>query len=313
MLTKYAEMLEGVEATYDRTKQGRVLIIDGDSFCYKASATSKRLSTAISRFQTEILTAMFMTNSESAIVHLTHKDSAKAGRSKIKGFKPYQANRAGSKRPPLLHEVREAVCRPENIRSEYTVQLHRAVEADDAVMIDSYKLEENGLLWSEDKDLRHTPYPYYDLRLHEIIEAQGIGKLWIHTTPTGLEVPENERGRYQSLHGIGRIFFWAQMLMGDTADDIRGVDKFEGKNIGWKGTYDLLEPYNNTECESVVANLVIDAYREIDQNPIPEGYLLHMMRGWGDSFLDVLEGLELSDKNHSFVWEDCINRDWYEE
>ena len=164
MLDKYTQMLEGVEEVYDSTVQGRVLIIDGDSFCYKASASAKRLTTAVSRFQTEILSAMFLTKSESAIVHLTHKDSAKAGRSKIIGWKPYQANRVGANRPALLHELREAVCKPENIRSEYTIQLHKAVEADDAVMIDSYKLEGNGLLWSEDKDLRHTPYPYYDLR-----------------------------------------------------------------------------------------------------------------------------------------------------
>lgn len=302
MLSKYIDLANTAEQVCDEPVMGRVLIIDGDSFCYKASATSKKLTTAISRFQQEVLTAMFICKAETAIVHLTHKDSDKAGRHKIKGFKEYQANRSGNSRPPLLHELREAVCRSENIRTEYTCQLHKVVEADDACMIDAYKYGEQGVMWSEDKDLRHTPYPYYDQRRQEIIQAKGIGSLWFHTTETG----------NQSLHGIGRLFFWAQMLMGDTADNIKGIDKYYGKAIGYVGAYEELHYFNDTSNESTVANMVLDAYRHSDQNPLPEGYLLHMMRDWGDSFHDVLEELELSAENKEFL-EDCETRDWFEE
>ena len=299
----YTALANSAEVVYDPSVQGRVLIIDGDSFCYKAAATSKKLTTAIGRFQTEVLAAMYLCKAESAIVHLTHKDSAKSGRGNIIGAKPYQANRTGNKRPELLHEVREAVCRPENIRSEYTCTLHKIVEADDAVMIDAYKLKEHGVVWSEDKDLRHTPYKYYDLRLHKIVQAKGVGELWVHTTEAG----------NQSLHGVGRLFFWAQMLMGDTADNIKGLDNYYGSLIGWSRALEVLEGFNSTEDESAVANLVIGAYREIDQNPIPEGYLLHMMRDWGDSFMDVVDSLTLSEENRKFIYEDCLNREWYKE
>lgn len=321
MFKQFHDLVKDDEG-YDATVKGRVLIIDGDTFCYKASSPRKvngepvypKLSTAINRFQTDVIAAMIMTGAETAIVHLTHKDSYKSGRHRIKGWKPYQSNRVGAERPPLLHVVREEVCKPEHAKAEYVVHLHKAVEADDAVMIDSYKFGENGLLWSEDKDLRHTPYDYYDQRDHRIKRAKGIGELWIHTTSRGLDEPEDSaaRRKYQSLSGVGRIFFWAQMMMGDTVDSIRGLDKFDGKNIGWARTFEVLEKFNHAEDESPIANFVIDAYRKIDQNPIPEGYLLHMMRDWGDSFHNVLQEVELSEANHRFIWEDCMLRDWYD-
>src|SRR5699024_442689 len=110
----------------------------------------------------------------------------------------------------------------------------------------------------------------------------------------------------------GRLFFWAQMLRGDTADNIRGLDKYQGKNIGPIQTLELLEPYNDRppESESEVASIVLDAYHHSDQNPLPEGYLLHMMRDWGDSFEDVLKELDLSKHLWGFI-EECKAREWF--
>lgn len=299
----YTALADTAEVVYDPSVQGRVLIVDGDSFCYKAAATSAKLITAIGRFQNSIEEAMYICKAESAIVHLTHKDSKKAYRGNIIGAKSYQDNRKNASRPKLLHELREAVSTPENIPNSYTCTLHRVVEADDAVMIDSYKLKENGVVWSDDKDLRQTPYNFYDPKLRKIIQADGLGELWVHTTEAG----------NQSLHGVGRLFFWAQMLMGDAVDNVRGLDKFYGKMIGWSRTFEVLEEFNFTEDESEVANLVLDAYRYNDQNPIPEGYLLHMMRDWGDSFLEVLKPLDLTEANRKFIYEDCLNREWFKE
>lgn len=296
-LLDFGDLPDQLQST---TVQGRVLILDADSLAYKASATRKTLKGAMTVFQEGVLSTMFHTDSESALIHLTHRDCVKAGRNNIIGVKPYQDNRSGSKRPELLHVVREACVEPENVLSEYQAWLHKTLEADDVCMIDSYKLKENGVLTSPDKDLRHTPYPFYDEYQAKIIQAKGVGSVWEHVT----------EGGHFKLHGIGRMFFWAQMLMGDTADNIGALQYYDGKRIGEVRTGDLLEPFNDTEDESEIANLVIDGYRAIDQNPYPEGYLLHMLRSWDDSFHKVVQELEWTKANAKFL-EDCVTRKWF--
>lgn len=301
----FGKLLDNVDLPnqYDDTRvEGRILLYDADPLAYKSAATVKRLRTAISRFQTGVLEMMYLTKSVTAHVHLTHKDSHKAGRHLMKGIKPYQANRKGGAKPALLYDLRDAVILPENVLSEYSAWMHMPVEADDACMIDAYRFKDAAVLASEDKDLRQTPYLFYDNYRDEIIKAHGIGSLWEHVTPAGNMSP----------HGIGRIFFWAQMLMGDTADNVAGLQEYEGQRIGDVRTLEVLTPYNDTEDESEVANLVIDGYRKIDQNPYPEGYMLHMMRAWGDSFHHVVSELDWTVKNKKFLQE-CVGRDWFEQ
>lgn len=280
--------------------QGRTLVYDADSLCYKAAATVKKLGTGISRFQTGVLEMMYLTKSEYAYVHLTHHESEKTGRGNILGVKPYQANRTGNSRPSLLYPLRTAVASAENQLQEYQSWLHMQLEADDVCMIDSYKLGDEGILYSEDKDLRQTPYKFYDSYLGKVVQAKGIGELWEHVTPAG----------NVSLHGIGRIFFWAQMMSGDQADNIGGLQLFQGKRVGTVRTLEALEVFNNSEEESDIANFVIDAYRESNQNPWPEGYLLHMLRSWDDSFYKVVQELEWTVENEEFLNE-CLSREWF--
>lgn len=297
------DLIQGLPNQFDNKVTGRVLILDADTYAYRASATSKKLETALRKFQMMVLERIFITKSETARVHLTHSECLKAGRDNIIAWRGYQDNRNGKSKPLLLDALREAAAQPENMMDEYTCILHKVIEADDACMIDSYSLKDMGILDSADKDLRHTPYNYYDGYTGRTLKAEGIGSLWLHVTDSG----------YSSLHGIGRLFFWAQMLMGDTADHIRGLDKYYGSNIGHMRTLELLEPYSGSDDESTVANLVLDAYRDSDQNPIPEGWLLHMLRTHTDTFKDVLDGLELSNKNRSFIYEDCFYREWFKQ
>lgn len=300
MILKELESIELPDQFDQHIEKGRVLILDADSLAYKVSATVKKLPTAINRFKLGVEEMRFLTNSETVLAHLTHDDCLKAGRGKILGVKPYQGNRKGNEKPELLHLTREAVSSSENILPEHQVKLHMELEADDVCMIDSYRLKERGVLTSPDKDLRQTPYKFYDDYLGKIIQADGIGHLWEHVT----------EGGSVSVHGIGRIFFWAQMMMGDTADNVGGLQYFKGSRIGAVRTLEHLEQFNYDDEEDRLANFVIDAYREIDQNPIPEGYMLHMMRDWGDSFWHVCKEIEWSDENIKFLL-DCVKRDWY--
>lgn len=279
--------------------QGRTLILDGDGPAYVAAATVKTLPTAVRKMQQIILTQMFNTGAENAIVHLTASTSHKAGRFNIIAAKPYQGNRKDKAKPALLEATRQAIANRENWLPEFEVVMNHIVEADDAMIIDAYRLKEHGVIWSDDKDLRMTPYPYWEKKRGQIVQPTngGYGSLFEDYTPAG----------QHKCYGYGRKFFWAQMLMGDTADNVQGVAKLDGKLCGSKGAFTAL---NLVASEDAAANLVINAYREVNQNPIPEGYLLWLLRTPSDSFWLYLSELNLNQGNLAYV-EDCVRRVWF--
>ena len=273
------------------------MIYDGDSACYVVAAKFKTVKTALRHFHQDVLTKMFLTRTESAIVHLTSADSLKAGRMNIIGAKPYQANRTGKAKPALLEAVRMAVANPQNWLQEYRVEMHYNLEADDACMMDAYRLKDKGVMVSADKDLRMTPYPYWENSRGEVMPGAGFGSLWPEYTPAG----------NLKLIGQGLAFFWAQMLMGDQADNIRGLKRYDGRLIGPARTFEVI---GKIQDEDEMANFVIDAYRSIDQNPLPEGWLLWMLRWPGDNFNVYLRSLDLSAENRRFLNE-CSEREWF--
>ena len=81
---------------------------------------------------------------------------------------------------------------------------------------------------------------------------------------------------------------------------------YEGKKCGHTGAYNALK---DVTCINDAANLVIDAYRKIDQNVLAEGWLLWLTRWHKDNVVNYMRSLELSGDNRQFV-EDCLLRDW---
>ena len=279
---------------------GRTLILDGDGPCYVASATAKRLDTALRNFQQAILTQLFLTKSSHCNIHLTASTSHKAGRFQVIAVKPYQGNRNGKSKPPLLEPLRQAVAQRENWLPEYNVTMHHILEADDGMIHDAYQLREDGLIWSDDKDLRMTPYPYWCKEKGVILPSQPFGWLSPKFTPAGT----------MKLIGQGPLFFWAQMLMGDTADNVQGLIKCNGRLCGPAEAYKVLQPLEATQSIDAVANCVLDAYRAIDQNPLPEAALLWLLRWPDDSALKYIESLALTEENRRYIHE-CNQRVWY--
>lgn len=279
---------------------GRVLIFDADGPAYAASATSKTVPTALRKFQTTVLEQMFLTGCSSAHLHLTASTSYKNGRFNCVGAKPYQGNRAGKSKPPILEATRQAIANPQNWLKEYDAVMHHVLEADDGMMIDAYRLKEHGVIWSEDKDLRMTPWGYFEKAQCKVVHTGGeFGDLFRKFTEAGV----------MSVAGYGRKFFWAQMLMGDKADHIQGVHSLGGKLCGPAATFAALDGYSG---ESVVANIVLDAYRAIDQNPLPEAYMLWLLRDAQDHVVNYLQTLQLSYDNAVFLNE-CHARPWFNE
>lgn len=277
------------------SKNGRTLILDGDGPAYVAAATVKTVPTGLRRFQSQVLEAIFLANCERGEVFLTHETCTKAGRYTIKAVKPYQGQRSSSAKPPLLSQVRE-IAEQEGSMEEFDVHMERVIEADDAMMMLSYQLGDAGVVRSEDKDLRMTPFPYYEIKRGVVMPADPFGELWIDDSTV---TPK--------LLGRSLKFFWAQMMMGDSADNIKGLLKYKGKNIGYAGTYEVLNPLKDIEA---VCNTVIDAYREIDQNPLAEGWLLWMLRSPTDNVWHYFNECPFSKENRRFI-NDCVARDWF--
>ena len=279
--------------------QGRTLILDGDGPCYVAAATVKTLSTAVSKVQSMILGYMFLAGAQDARVHLTAMDSKKAGRGNIIATKPYQGNRKGKAKPPLLEATRQAVANPANWLSEFEVIYHTELEADDGMIHDAYRLQEHGVIRSEDKDLRMTPYNYWDIKQGRII-VPGLGGFGsLHEEFTGA-------GQHKCV-GYGRKFFWAQMLMGDTADNVAGIKTLYGKLCGSVGAYQALQHF---QSEDECANYVLDHYRAINQNPLAEGWLLWLQRRPQDTFWQYCSELALSKENKEYLLA-CSQREWF--
>ena len=275
---------------------GRTLIVDGDGPAYVAASTAKRLDTAIRYFHQEMLKRQFLTGAQDIRVHLTAKDSDKHGRFRVKAAKPYQGQRSGPK-PALLEPLREAISQRENWIEEYdTVILHRDLEADDGMMQDAYRLGPNGVTSSEDKDLRMTPFAWYEQDKGVVMPGEAVGWVDVKYTPAG----------HAKLHGQGPLFFWLQMLAGDSADNVKGILKLDGKLCGVQAAVNALKGCTDI---NVAANRVIDGYRAIDQNPLAEGWLLWLTRYPKDNVLNYFKELNLSNENREYI-DECSRRDW---
>lgn len=281
--------------TFSGFVPGRVAIIDGDAACYRVTQKCAKLKTAQQRFTTAIYEVMFLLKADRARVHLTPKGCFKNGRHLLLGAKPYQANRIGTPKPPLLEMLRGSAPALFEGHEKVEVFAHYDIEADDAVMIDAYS-EPNAIVWSEDKDLNIVPCAKYDIGTG-IIDRLGPGDRfgWIKLK-TDLSTPK--------VIGHGTKFFWAQMLYGDTADNVKGILTLDGKNCGAVSAYEATEWITS---EAHMANFVINRYREIDQNPLPEAEALWLLRCRGDSAAGYIWSLELTDQNKAFII-DCFNR-----
>lgn len=281
--------LDTVPPQFEKAVPGRVLILDGDGAAYRAAATAKTLPTAVRRFFTEVLTCMFLADASSAEAHLTAAGGSKAGRGLYPAAKPYQGNRTGKSKPPLLEPLRQAVADPETVLrvtgapppEEVTTILHTFWEADDGMIQSAEALGANGVIRSDDKDLRMTTGPYYEIKTGVIDRLDNPwGWIDLGHTPAGAIKPL----------GHGRKFFWFQLLMGDTADNIAGIRTLNNRLCGPASALDYLA--NHTD-ENACANAVLWEFAKIKQDVLAEAELLWLRRSAEDSAYAYLSSLDL--------------------
>ncbi len=295
-------ILDRFGVVHDDTEQfaghvvGRTLILDGDSACYNVTQKCAKLETAQRRFKTRVYEAMFLAQAEYARVHLTPKGCFKNGRHLLLGAKPYQANRGNTVKPPQLEPLRSTATTIFAPEDKVEVFAHYDIEADDAVMIDAYAIP-NSVVQSEDKDLNIVPCPRLCTRTGKmLILPKGDRYGW-----TGERYTES--GKVKS-DGHGTKFFWLQMLMGDTADNVKGILRFDGALCGELTALRILDGVTD---ENHAANLVINGYRAINQNPLPEAEAMWLLRARGDTAAGYIWSLDLTPANRAFT-QDCFNR-----
>jgi len=247
--------------------KGRVAHIDADLIAYQASCQSKNgpeksFEDMKYNAQLSIETITKMAGAEKRKLYLTSHTGNKGGRFEQAILKEYQANRADrSNTPPMLYAMRDWM------QQELKAVSCENCEADDAMASAQYNaIKANktklSIICTLDKDLMMVPGLHLNWNSGEIINVKGFGKIWI-----------DESNKQKKLKGYGTKWFWAQMLMGDTADNISGLPgvMIDGKlkPVGPVATELLLKHCKN---DSEAFNVVGRLYQEYAATP---GFVHH--------------------------------------
>lgn len=258
----------------------KVLLLDGDFLVYKAAATVKRLDTAIRRFYQLVLEEMFYANVKECYTYLTPTGCFKCNRWHLPTVKPYQAQRSNRQELPLKGPLKSHLLNNPNEYAAQGVEIlgDMYFEADDRIVIDSYRFKERCIVSSGDKDLRLSPFGRIEYPSGEILPPleDYYGYLnWdaSHSFP---------------IVGRGLKFFWAQMLAGDDADNIKGIRTLNGKLCGPAAAYALINPITN---EQEAAECVVRAYAAINQDVLAEAEALFLRRNESDSAYEYMMAL----------------------
>jgi len=232
------------EVKYPPQTPKRVAHIDADFMAYQVSAESKDELQGLKPRRTVDQMEMNACNglhhlmrtvgAVKYIAHITPPGSDKGGRYDQAVTKEYQGNRKGKEKPEFLDHIRGYI--GEHLSSE----VHMNQEADDGMAQKNYADPVNSVIVSKDKDLRMVPGLHWDFKEEHVADVEGFGNIWI-----------DQSTKTKKLLGWGPAFFWAQLLMGDTADNIAGLPSAEidgkTKRVGPMLAHDLLEGINNNK------------------------------------------------------------------
>ena len=139
-------------------------------------------------------------------------------------YPEYKANRKTPK-PVYYEEIRDYLV------AHHDAEVIDVYEADDALATCQ---KDTTVICTVDKDLLQVPGSHYNYVTGEHTEVEGFGTL---------KLSKDSR----TLKGTGLKFYYAQMLMGDDTDNIKGVPK-----MGPAGAYKLLDPLREKKAAAKV-------------------------------------------------------------
>lgn len=163
------------------------------------------------------------------------------------------------------------------MKGNYDVRLTEGLEADDLMAIEQTKRPNETIICTRDKDLRAVPGWHYGWELGnqpqfgpELVDDLG----WLKLSPDR-----------KSIKGTGLRFFYAQCLLGDRVDSIKGVE-----GVGPVKAIDLL---GGASTEPELFNITRSTYREkygdmADSFLLESGRLLWMTRELNEDGTPVL-------------------------
>lgn len=219
---------------YPKPVKGRVAHIDADFLAYQVSAETKDEIDGIkprksledmkhnARNAAEHL--MRLAGATEFRCHVTPSASNKGGRYDQAVQAEYQAVRKGRDKPEFLDVIRAF------IGQELNGVVHLDQEADDGMARANYDAQGPDGKWgnsnlsiivSKDKDLRMVPGLHLDPDTDQVFcVGDPFGSVYL-----------DDSGSQKKLKGWGTKFFWAQCLMGDAADTIKGIPMIGGRAL----------------------------------------------------------------------------------
>ncbi len=239
---------------------GRVCHIDGDFLAYFAAGGDNlppNIVRQIVRDRCEKFRVM--TGSEKVLMHLTDSRSTKGDRYIIGATQPYQGQRLSGKKPANWRLARDYI---ESGEHGIALKFWKTREADDGMAFCAERSAGLDAVCTKDKDMRmfaglHCEWDTFQLTQVNPGDYRVLGPV-----------------KRSKVKVFGHVFFWMQMLMGDTADNIPGCYRM-GSGRAEKA---LRDTSNNSEAFDVVLNLYKKHYGEEAHNYMVEQAALLWMR-----------------------------------
>lgn len=290
------------EIAYPATVPGRTAHIDGDFIAYECTYNNDWLwEQMVEKMNNKIEFLRKITGSERVRIHLTAGGSTKGGRYEQARLKEYQATRK-SEKPLQLERMRKFM------RDAYKAMYWETQEADDGMAQANFMAIQNGMghlsvIVSRDKDLLMCPGLHLNWSTNEVVWHDDLGHVELKQMKSSKKVV-----------GSGGLFFFAQMLMGDTADNIGGLPRVYGAGTNTKGgqkcgpvmAYELLKEVKTLK-EALV--LVAGLYRAYGEHAgfayWKDGQPVH----WKDAFYSEARLLWM--RRHQNRPDDVLN--WFKE
>lgn len=246
---------------------GRILLIDGDGLAYYcAGGDDKSPAEARLWLWEKVTSAQRAARAEEVRLLLTADTSPKGYRYAIATVKPYQGQRKSHK-PKNWQFLRDYMLTADH---PWLVEVTDKQEADDLFARYAHH-DTRYVIMSHDKDMRMIPGLHLTWKEHELVDTTRFF------------------GHRHEDKVYGHKWFWLQMLMGDPVDNIPGLPKYYGKNIGEKGADKALAgTYDNMGAAAIVFAGYEAHYGEDWRTHVLEQASLLWMRR-SDSALDVLE------------------------
>lgn len=164
----------------------------------------------------------------------------------------YKGNRKDTIKPLMLDEI-EAYLKRSQGAKEVT-----GLEADDVVIIDCMK-NPNLILVGVDKDFMGCePLNFFNPdKMEKPLRIEGLGKLWI-------EEKKKSSGKVEkTVRGMGRKWFYFQVLSGDSSDCYKANSACPETPWGDQSAYQLLDPCKtDNECWATICSAYLKLYPE---------------------------------------------------